>query len=874
MSARMKWTLTAAALIFGAAAITQVCLTSAPARVGGSGRQRSAGATTVGNPSRPGETTGGVGASQEQSTGTVFGTVTAPDGTRVAGAQVSASLVLKFKVMFDPASGVLSAPPAPSPVGSAPTDSEGRYQIAVPPGKIRLVVDATGFAAATGEVDVLGGEEVRCDLAVVAGFRIDGRVLDAKGRPIAGATVTCVPMGNPSPSRRATAGEDGRFVLEDLVEGTHLLQAAATGYVRTPGRPVQTGTAGLECVLARGGRIEGKVVRMGDGTPARGASVSCDSPQELVAAPPSEPQVEVDAEGAFVVDGLAPGRYVIRAEAPGLAPGRSVEVRVPAGEVVRSVVVELTPGGTLRGVVLSTRGRVPVIGARVARITTEGVESAGAGPPRTREDGGFELRNLPVGRVTIEASHDRYATTRKELDIAEGGETRVEFLMGESCRVSGRVFDRQGAPVAGAIVSATGAEAILPRTAKTDVSGRFELPGLAPGTWTVGLVAGDRGHGAPPAPDPRTVTIEEGETLEVDLRLPAAHGVTVSGTVRRGGGAVAGAMVLFTPTITGPSRSGETAADGRYEVDGLSPGEYSVLVLGLEKRLTIPVGTRGLRHDVELPAGDVRGRVLDATTREPVEGAAVRAYSVSGESLGKPISGGVSGADGGYVVSGVDDGDLALQVDMEGYATETRRVRVSGGGLDGQDFYLMPGSAISGRIVDVAGRPVAGATFTLRDGQGGAVVDTQRLREARSDEQGRFEVHDLQEGVFVLLAQAAGHAPARVEVAVPRSGRASIEIVLGPEATIRLRAREDSGAPVAGAVVEVFDAEGSTVESPSAAGPIRTDQEGVAGIGGLGPGRYRVRVAAGGLRGSCDVDAVPGRTVELDVALLADAPVR
>ena len=45
------------------------------------------------------------------------------------------------------------------------------------------------------------------------------------------------------------------------------------------------------------------------------------------------------------------------------------------------------------------------------------------------------------------------------------------------------------------------------------------------------------------------------------------------------GAVVAGAVVSITQTATGVRRTTQTAADGKYEVRYLVPGEYSIEVL-------------------------------------------------------------------------------------------------------------------------------------------------------------------------------------------------------------------------------------------------------------------------------------------------------
>ena len=80
------------------------------------------------------------------------------------------------------------------------------------------------------------------------------------------------------------------------------------------------------------------------------------------------------------------------------------------------------------------------------------------------------------------------------------------------------------------------------------------------------------------------------------------------------GAAVAGAAVTITQTATGVKRNSVTAADGKYEVRYLVPGEYTVQVTASGFRaaqatnLTLQLNQQA-RLDVPLQVGDVQQTV-------------------------------------------------------------------------------------------------------------------------------------------------------------------------------------------------------------------------------------------------------------------------
>ncbi|UCC25336.1 MAG: carboxypeptidase-like regulatory domain-containing protein, partial [Gemmatimonadales bacterium] len=118
--------------------------------------------------------------------------------------------------------------------------------------------------------------------------------------------------------------------------------------------------------------------------------------------------------------------------------------------------------------------------------------------------------------------------------------------------------------------------------------------------------------------------------------------------------------------------------------------------------------------------GNVTGRVVDATTGQPVNGAQV---SIVGTSQGS-----LSNANGRYVITRVPTGTVTVQVVSVGYATETMDVTVASGQTAVADFELNVSAVALDEIV-VTG--TAGAVERRKIGVSLASVDVSDITEAQ-----------------------------------------------------------------------------------------------------------------------------------------------
>ncbi|WP_114251946.1 MFS transporter [Streptomyces sp. Go-475] len=226
------------------------------------------------------------------------------------------------------------------------------------------------------------------------GPAVTGRVCDAAGRAMAGATITLVSLGGRQVGR-AVAHDAGRYRLAAPAAGTYVLIAAADGH-QPQASTLTLGEEPLphDVVLAGGSRLSGTVATAGERLPVAGATVVVTDVRGDVAATGT-----TDASGAFGFGPLPDGDLTLAVNAAGYRPA-ALPVQWP-GTPVTGLEVLLHPGARVQGVVRSGTGREPVADARVTLVDAAGNV---VGTAVTGTDGAYAFTDLDAGDYSLIAS--------------------------------------------------------------------------------------------------------------------------------------------------------------------------------------------------------------------------------------------------------------------------------------------------------------------------------------------------------------------------------------------------------------------------------------------------------------------------------------
>ncbi|HEX9163945.1 MAG TPA: carboxypeptidase regulatory-like domain-containing protein [Thermoanaerobaculia bacterium] len=594
-------------------------------------------------------------------------------------------------------------------------------------------------------------------------------------------------------------------------------------------------------VLPASAAITGTVMN-NDGQPIAGAKVevftltTMDEARARLVSGGAVPQpiaaTQTDAKGKFTLDSPKDPVVQLRVSANGYAPD---SLRSERDDDVGAL--ELTQAETKTGVV--TANGKPLAGAKV--IWTGGTEII----VTTDEKGRYSVPDPAkwTGRPVVihpdyalfdDASTPRPASASPALDIA----------LNAGAPLSGIVVGQDGkTPVAGATVLVDGWP-----LATTGQDGAFTIA-HAPAKWQMIVVRsvaliGSRAHNG---------------TAASTIRLARAASLTGSVREMKTQAPVAGAEVrVRTPMRFEASETAGafTDAKGNFAISGILPGSYQLVVLRpgySAQSLTISLKPNDAAHKTILATqmSRISGTVVDEQKRA-VTAAHLRAQVVSrGEAMmfGPVTRGGhpsISAPDGSFALRVEPETDLELAAVRKGYppARSTRMRLAPGEHKSGLVLTIPSGIAVSGRVTDKDGKPVAGVSVTATDSDrsGGRPMMIRRFAggqrdrgddTVKSSSDGTFTIR-LKEGTYDLGFEREGFAVKTVRAVRVGTGAAKpVEVALEPGVEITGRVTR-SGAGVEGVRIDTF----GEVDTK----PAETGSDGSFRITGLSPGEITLNL--------------------------------
>jgi hypothetical protein len=482
---------------------------------------------------------------------------------------------------------------------------------------------------------------------------VSGSVISAAGEPLRRVTVRLTPPpivlgpSSEAPVSNLETGTDlqGNFSFDDVSPGRYMLSADRPGYLpavysnaRSPVLTIRPGQKPNDILIKMTpqGIIAGKVVDE-ERESLPGVTVTV----RLTSAPGQPEGVELpgntgttDADGAFAIGGLRPGRYVVSVAAPPTValPAKSSPVRTQeeayvttyypdATDLAQAAQVEVGAGAQVRGLELRLQ-RVPVFNVKGKIISAAKGEAVyptllnlirqGSGVPGLSarasgiREGEFFFDRVSPGTYILETKPIAGTQDHPPLvgcqivSVGNGDLDRVVVEMKPGIELSGRILVEGAAVTSWPQITLTPTDGLnYLDSAMVGADGRFAFTGLEPTHYRVAVgsippplyVKSVRFNGLDLA-GVLTMTFRDvNSTGAGDIDLASAPAASLEIVVAYGTSSISGLVSDFEGPV-GPAvnvmatrrnealpRFAQTDENGRYSIAGLPPGEYSVLAM-------------------------------------------------------------------------------------------------------------------------------------------------------------------------------------------------------------------------------------------------------------------------------------------------------
>lgn len=491
-----------------------------------------------------------------------------------------------------------------------------------------------------------------------------------------------------------------------------------------------------------------------------------------------------DKDGKFRFTNIEPrSRYSLVLVHPDYSRKEIMTVPVGPQGVFTEPQVVLNKGTQLTGYVKDEAGNA--IGG--ATLHLDGLRYQGSpytAPDRmtvtTSPEGWYVFANVPAGNRAMTVSAPGYGTlTVPSLMFQANQEpTTRDVLLKVAEMICGRVVDREGAPIPGAVLLAVGHNSIQQTTrgtATSDAKGEFCVESLMPGQYNI--IATAKGYRFERAlrvatnQSNQVITgIREadvcGQVLDQDSGRPVSSFSVRLRLVYAGNPVSQPLPETETPVS---SANGEycivgvgQSADGGYIVEARAPG-YAP---SFSEPFTVQPGKNVPNIVVRLGQGaTLRGRVVDGTGK-PVARALVTTHDNEWtddafmEAVGDeyPTMATTTSArtnDKGYfVIKGLTPETYKITIAAAGFTEYAQADIAVNAGQENEvgEVRLQRGGTVKGTLFDPSGRPLAGGRIELAILDGAFPV-TYR---AKTSQDGSYTITNILPGTYRLTGMAPG----------------------------------------------------------------------------------------------------------------------
>lgn len=680
--------------------------------------------------------------------------------------------------------------------------------------------------------------------------RLTGTVVDGSGRPVTAASIGIVMSGpvREFMRRKPTAivsVRTNRAGVFELILPRRLGTAAVVAHA-TDMAPARTSQIVLNSAakslpplrMTSGLTMRGRIVDE-DRRPVADASISATAHESRLsdtAAEAKKRSASSDKSGSFQLTGLEAGNYKLLAQHDGYAARTVPTTQVDASLLNRVVEIELFRGSFLVGRVIDSAGHA-IAGATVGSSSGMDLQL------KIVCDNKGAFRIGPFARttgVTLSATAAGFSPRQAFFVVPQAD---IALVMARNGSLRGQVLDADsGEPLRNFELAfhrrpgeLRSSEYPGSRTFQPD-EGRFDWPGIFPGSWTITAQApGYQPLQVPGifipqggSPEPLMLALHKGKELRGRVFDKLTGVPVVAATV----GYEDQPLPIYRAMLAVQPRPVQTDARGTFVLQGLPAGQITLHVNApgyAYMKHQVSVDETALVEIGLVTGVSISGRLLSADGVTPEKGMVYLGDVTTGIGVGIP-----TGDDGSFVFRQLQPGHYRISAESSQGRAREKEIVVAGN------------QQISGLIVVLdAGVSIQGTVSGLLPGERGK---TQvELRPPNTD---GSAVYPDDQGLYAFRGVTPGTVQIVVSTSLGRAMSKSVELSKDNDVTVNFEFAGSArvcgrvtrgGRPVGGIELSAQPLDGQPISGAGA-----TSQSGTYAIEGLVEGSYLIKARGTG----------------------------
>ncbi|MBY0090740.1 carboxypeptidase regulatory-like domain-containing protein [Priestia aryabhattai] len=705
------------------------------------------------------------------------------------------------------------------------------------PGNYIVNATAPGFQSNTIGIQVLRDQETSTFISLnPSPATLIGQVINEQTLiGISGSIISVINSNTGLLVGRATSGQDGTFIIENLPAGSFLVTADAQNFgtdskaiILNAGQSTNTALV----LTPNPGSVTGFVVNR-----VNGGDLSATSIQIFNQTGAAVVSVVSDPQGQFLVAGLAPGQYTAIATVQGFTSGIISFTIIADTQSIASFALEPNPS-SIEGKVTDVTTGQPIAGADVIvrQFTSAGPIIAST---QTDSNGFYVLSNLPQGTFNVIVIDPDFGFQSSSVTLNPGETIVLNFNLEQlPSTVQGTVSNQDTSePLINTLILLIDNNGILITQTQTDINGFYQITGFSAGQYTLSFIN--------PLFQSKTLGFisEPGETSEVNAALASNPGA-LTGQIfdSQTLAPLIGASVrVFPASSLIPIATLVTDSTGKYSLSGLTPGPYT-LIATFENYASSSTGVTVRSNEtvasdiILIPNPATVSGTVASSDGAPITNATVRVLDQNETVLATVVTDEL----GNYSITNLPEGNQKIIVSAQGFATQLGGVILAPGQVTTDTNFILtanPGS-ITGQVVTAdTSTPIVGAIAVVRTVAGVPVV----IASTSTDELGNYTITGLQPGSYTITGSATGFALNTIGAVVVSDQVTQADILLSPlVGTISGSIIDIQGSPVTGPNIQVrvFEQSGLLLQT------LVAQSDGSFLINNLSPGSYQLTILA------------------------------